>query len=45
MHGGEVYKGLLRKGNAGSFILSHGWVVHTKATSNEELGLFVTFWY
>ena len=39
-HGGEVYKGLLRKGK-GSFILSRGWVVHAIVVSNKKLELFV----
>ena len=36
MHSGEVYKGLLRKGE-GIFILSRGWVIHAKVTSNEQI--------
>ena len=42
-HGGEVYKGLLLK-IKGSFILSRGWVVHAKKTSNKELK-FCYIWY
>jgi hypothetical protein len=39
-HGGEIYKGLLRKGEGFFFILSRGWVVHAKVISNEKLELF-----
>ena len=35
-HVGEVYKGLLRKGE-GFLILSRGWVVHAKVTSIVKL--------
>jgi hypothetical protein len=38
-HGGEVYKGLWRKGE-GSFILSRGWAVHAKVIFKREIRVF-----